>query len=164
MGRLQVHVLANSGLLKTEVKTVPVELGRLSESRCGKTQTNHFIEHSTGECTKLSTKSNYDDARLFKLSRTKPHKKTEYFSTNYPLNLLMAVLDPIDRVQPRSRTTCVGWWARFKGTDSIQAVCLVSYHAVVPLQAELEESSVKLDRPIPIPRNAISFFTGRFTG
>ena len=72
-------MLANTGLLKTEVKTVLVELGRLSESRCGKTQTNHSIEDSTGECTKLSTKSNYDDARLFKLSRTKPHKKQKIF-------------------------------------------------------------------------------------
>ena len=39
-------------------------------------------------------------------------------------NLLIAYLDPIDRVQPRSRTTCVGWWARSKGTDAIQAVVL----------------------------------------
>ena len=31
-------------------------------------------------------------------------------------------LDPIDRVQRKSRTTCVGWLARFKGTDAIHAV------------------------------------------
>ena len=46
-----------------------------------KTQTNHSVED--GEYTKLSTKSmrpNYDDARLFKLSRTKPHKKERNFN------------------------------------------------------------------------------------
>ena len=65
MGRWQVHEFANSGLLKTEVLTALVELGRQSESRCasfmyaaqGRTQTNHSIEDSTGEYTKLSTKS-----------------------------------------------------------------------------------------------------------
>ena len=56
-------------------------------------------------------------------------------------NLLIAALDPIDRVQPRSRTTCVGWFARFKGADAIHAVCPVPYHPVV----EVEESSVKLE-------------------
>ena len=56
-------------------------------------------------------------------------------------NLLIAVLDPIDCVQPRSRTTCVGWWARSKGTDAIHAVCLELYHAAV----QVEESSVKLE-------------------
>ena len=38
------------------------------------------------------------------------------------LNLAIAALDPIDRVQPRSSTTCVGWLARFKGVASIHAV------------------------------------------
>ena len=44
---------------------------------------------------------------------------------------MIAMLDPIDRVQPRSRTTCVGWLARFKGTDAIHAVCPVPYHGAV---------------------------------
>ena len=56
-------------------------------------------------------------------------------------HLLIAALDPTDRVQPRSRTTCVGWLARFKGTDAIHAVCLVQDHPV----AEVEESSDKLE-------------------
>ena len=66
------------------------------------------------------------------------HNTNAYF-----WNLLIAVLDPIDRVQqPRSRTTCDGWWARFKGTDAIHAVsALEQYHPV----AEVEESSVKLE-------------------
>ena len=38
------------------------------------------------------------------------------------LNLSIADLDPIDRVQPRSRTTCVGWLARFNGVATIYAV------------------------------------------
>ena len=53
----------------------------------------------------------------------------------------MADLVPIDRVQPRSRTTCVGWLARFKGADAIQAVCPVPYHAVVPRTADEQEES-----------------------
>ena len=56
-------------------------------------------------------------------------------------NLLIATLDPIDRVQPRSRTTRVGWLARSNGTAAIHAVCLVPYDAVV----EQEEASVKLE-------------------
>ena len=40
----------------------------------GRTQTNHSIEDSTGEYTKLSTKSNYNDGRLFKLSRPKSQR------------------------------------------------------------------------------------------
>ena len=38
------------------------------------------------------------------------------------LNLSIADLDPIDRVQPRSRATCVGWLARFNGVATIRAV------------------------------------------
>ena len=55
----------------------------------------------------------------------------------------MADLNPIiDRAQPRSRITCVGWLAKFKGTDDIQAVSPVPYHAGVPRATdELEESS-----------------------
>ena len=71
-------MLANSGLLKTEVLTVLVELGRLSESRCA---TNYSVGDSTGEHTKLSTKStrpNCDDARR-QTVQAKPHKKTEEF-------------------------------------------------------------------------------------
>ena len=52
-------------------------------------------------------------------------------------------LDPIDCVQPTSRTTCVAWLARFTGTDVIHAVCHVPYHTDV----EVEESSVKLEFP-----------------
>ena len=37
------------------------------------------------------------------------------------LNLSIPALDPIDRVQPRSRTTCVGWLARFNGVATIHA-------------------------------------------
>ena len=58
---------------------------------------------------------------------------------------MVAALDPIDRVQPRSRTTCVGWLARFNRTAAIHAVCFAPYHAVVPLVAEFEEASVKLE-------------------
>ena len=39
-------------------------------------------------------------------------------------NLLIAALDPINRVQPRSRTTCVGWLDKFKGIAAIHAVTL----------------------------------------
>ena len=62
---------------------------------------------------------------------------------------MIAMLDPIDRVQPRSRTTCVGWWARFKGTDAIHAVCLVQDHQ----EAEVVESSAKtfiVENTLPI--------------
>ena len=38
------------------------------------------------------------------------------------LGLSIAVLDPVDRVQPRSRTTCVGWLARFTGVATIHVV------------------------------------------
>ena len=58
----------------------------------------------------------------------------------YFWNLLFASLDPLDRVQPRSRTTCVGWWARSAETDAINAYRDL-YHAV-----EVEESSVMLDQ------------------
>ena len=68
-------------------------------------------------------------------------------------NLLIAALDPIDRVQPRSRTTCVGWLARSNGTAATHAVCLAPYHAAVPLVAQLEEASVKLEYNRQIPRN-----------
>ena len=44
----------------------------------------------------------------------------------------------------RSKTTCVGWWARSKVTDAIHAEYLELCHAVVPLQAE-PESSEQLD-------------------
>ena len=44
-------------------------------------------------------------------------------------------------MQPRSRTTCVGWIARLKGTDAIHAVCLLQDHPAT----EVEESSVKLE-------------------
>ena len=57
----------------------------------------------------------------------------------YFWNFLIAFLDAIDRVQPRSSTTCVGWWARSKETDAIQAENLVLYYALV------EESSEQLE-------------------
>ena len=78
MGRLQVHVLANSGLLKTEVKTVLVELGRLSESRCA---TNYSIGDSTGECTKISTESMRPSCDVTRLQgvQAKPNKRQKYF-------------------------------------------------------------------------------------
>ena len=38
------------------------------------------------------------------------------------LNHSIAVLVPIDRVQLRSRTTCVGWFERFNGVAAIRAV------------------------------------------
>ena len=38
------------------------------------------------------------------------------------LNLSIAALDFIDRVQPSSRTTRVGWLARFHGVATIHAV------------------------------------------
>ena len=38
------------------------------------------------------------------------------------LNLSIAALDPIDRVQPRSRITCVGWLTRFNRVADIHAV------------------------------------------
>ena len=58
---------------------------------------------------------------------------------------MIAALDPIDRVQPRSRTTCVGWLARSNWTDAIHAVCHAPCHAVVPFVAGLEEASVFLE-------------------
>ena len=63
----------------------------------------------------------------------------------YFWNLLIAALDPIDSVQQRFRTTCVGSLARFKGTVAIHAVCIVPYNAADPLLAEVEDSSVKLE-------------------
>ena len=73
-------------------------------------------------------------------------------------NLPIAALDPIDRVQSRSRTTYVGWLDKFEGIATIHAVCLVPYHAVVPLVAELEESSVKFE----YQSSDSPFFTCRF--
>ena len=58
-----------------------MELGRPSENRCGKTQSNHFIEDSTVEYTEQTTKSirpNCDDARL-QTVQAKPHEKAEKF-------------------------------------------------------------------------------------
>ena len=61
----------------------------------------------------------------------------------YFWNLLIAVLDPFDRVQPRSKTSCVGWWESSRGTEAIQAKCLELYHAV------FEDSSEQLEYQSP---------------
>ena len=45
------------------------------------------------------------------------------------LNLSFAALAPIDRVQPRSITTCVGWLARFK---EVAHPCSLSFRAKPP--------------------------------
>ena len=66
MGRLQVQKSVHSELLKTEVQTVQVKLGRESENRFAtfmyaaqrKTQTNHSIGDSTGAYTKNINKVN----------------------------------------------------------------------------------------------------------
>ena len=58
----------------------------------------------------------------------------------YFLNLSIAGLGPVDRVQPRSRTTCVGWLARFNGVATIHPIqVLVQNHPASGVQ----ESSVQ---------------------
>ena len=63
----------------------------------------------------------------------------------------MAFLDPIDRVQPRSRTTCVGWWARSKGTDAIHCKVFWMYHAVVEVDEQSVESEESSSQGWPCP-------------
>ena len=64
-----------------------------------------------------------------------------HYITHVSGAFFIAALDPVGRMQPRSRTTCVGWFARFNWIDAIHAVCFVPYHAVV----QQEESSKKLE-------------------
>ena len=52
----------------------------------------------------------------------------------------MFALDPMNSVPKRSRTTCAGWLARFKGTGAIHAASPVPHHSEVE-----QDSSAKLE-------------------
>ena len=76
---------------------------------------NGAIVGKVDNATVLSELANTTDLSQRQYSVVMPQYHACFF------NLSTAVLDPIDRLQTRSITTCVGWLARFKGGATIHA-------------------------------------------